>query len=339
MAKETVLDHPRPQAFQAEGIELTMEDFERIASDYQIGKLLAFPKKEKGGSINYNFEMRTDRGIFMVKVNTNEYCEKLIERKNLEYVVTDHLNSCDFEYDVPLFLQNSQGERLTLEEGRTFEIYERVDGRCGGSLEEVDPNEAVKALALMHRALSTFPIDYSSIGPREAYDSGRGLKRQLDQVRENAERDPSAFGALIRENFEVIGNAYDLLVNTQTPSPKSIITHGDFHNGNVLFSDSRLTGIIDFGCVKWDSPDNDISKLVPFDPEVIDQKVSLYREFHELSDTDAASILSKKVFNTLISIKGSYLGSHTDIAEKIRRNQKKIDDLKLAIPHLEAIIS
>ena len=104
--------------------------------------------------------------------------------------------------------------------------------------------------------------------------------------------------------------------------------HGDANEWNVLESDGRVSGIIDFGNVKWGSKEHDLTKLTTGEPNELSYLVREYRRHNTLSDQEVASILPEKIFMMLCGIKWVYTGMEKRPEWKQQILEKKLKILK-----------
>ena len=143
------------------------------------------------------------------------------------------------------------GETWVLADGRAFELYHLVDGRSfSGSREELV--ETARALAHFHQAAAEYParggfnpipaqfaVAAPEIGGSERMDDPELMAAAFERL---ACDDP-ALGYAVEQARRLAreygGSVYDAL-------PRWLI-HGDYHPGNLLYSDSgELAGIFDF---------------------------------------------------------------------------------------------
>jgi Ser/Thr protein kinase RdoA (MazF antagonist) len=160
-----------------------------------------------------------------------------------------HLRARGVPTAVPIATRS--GETWVLADGRAFELYHLVDGRSfSGSREELV--ETARALAHFHQAAAEYParggfnpipaqfaVAAPEIGGSERMDDPELMAAAFERLA----CDEPALGYAVEQARRLAreygGSVYDAL-------PRWLI-HGDYHPGNLLYSDSGgLAGIFDF---------------------------------------------------------------------------------------------
>ena len=161
-----------------------------------------------------------------------------------------HNASADAGHPVPRVFSGFSGERIA---GRPFIIMERVKG---STLLQTAANPAAmaeipKLMGRVHARLHS--IDAS--GLIRALERGGVDTRQLmaDNLVGWVAEAVEACG--VKEMKPLV----EWLQENAPPVPDRLsVCHGDFHPGNMMVEDMRLTGIIDWGNVKFGRPEYDV---------------------------------------------------------------------------------
>jgi Ser/Thr protein kinase RdoA (MazF antagonist) len=147
-------------------------------------------------------------------------------------------------------IATGSGETWVLTDGRAFELYRFVEGRSfSGSREELV--ETARALAHFHQAAAEYPargsfnpipaqfaIAAPEVGGSERMDDPELMAAAFERLARDEPALDYAVEQARRLSREYSGSLYGAL-------PRWLI-HGDYHPGNLLYSDSgKLAGIFD----------------------------------------------------------------------------------------------
>lgn len=216
--------------------------------------------------------------LWKVAAQAGEYClrcwpQEHPSRERLKFIhaLQRHLRGCELTF-VPLPQVARSGETYFEHDGRLWELAPWMPGRADYH-QHPSPARlaaAMQALARIHIAAAQMP-DQSQIG------TSPGLASRLDQLQqllsggikriETAEaRHPLAWVDLAQRVCEQFRRV--------APRAKWLLEHGlsfntrlfpclrDIWHDHVLFADDEVTGVIDYGAVRVESPAGDIARLV-----------------------------------------------------------------------------
>jgi len=295
---------------------------QEVVNRFSLGLIEKEPVREKHGSVNYSYAVETSGGTFMVRT-TRELHRKRMDpgRKDLEHGVTAHLRRVDFPYEVPEFLTDKKGDSLVEVDGRKWDIYRRLEGRHPKKGE--CSQKLIRLAAEYHKAMETFP--QKDVPPRKEKFFARG-KFPKDLARIVAEDTPMAM--IVSENRDLYLELYNSLRNHARPGKNTIVGHRDFHSGNILCRDGRITGLIDFGNVLWTNVARDLVKFTTGEREDIERVVAEYRRHRELSEEEVNEILPEKLHWALLSTIWAYRnsGDHK-VVERVEKCIGRIREL------------
>jgi Ser/Thr protein kinase RdoA (MazF antagonist) len=295
----------RQELFYQNGkTKIQLTDFEQVARRHDLGRITAEPVLEQNGIINYNFKVKTTTGEYMVRVRRADPEKDKEREESLEYKATDFLQG-RFSYQTPFFIPNDDGMKFTRIDGNTFETYERLLGV--NPVRGVIPRaEIARAIAEYHNTIAGFPkYNLPKIQPTY-FDPKGNLAMSLERVFNSLGTDEAS--STIKSNSHLISWVYEALRTRPHLSERNILAHSDYHYGNILSQDNRITGIIDFANAKWATKARDLVKITEPDPQDIASLVREYRRYGEMSDAEADRIMPDKLLQALNVICWSYAG-------------------------------
>lgn len=314
---------------------ITFEEFEAIARSYGLGKITASPEIEEGGAVNHLFKLSTDRDTYMVRVRTGELAPHQREKKIFEYVVTDFLHDTEFEYGTPHFLPNEEGEKLTFYPGKEVDVYIRLPGVPLVKGPHINP-EVIEAVARCHRAMADFPLETKPTETSDVYDEKGLLYSELLSIEERVANPKTEVDALMKGQMDFLKKAYASVRKHARPNILYIVVHNDIHLGNILGSERKVTGIIDFGNVKLGSKEQDLIKLTTGEPTELADLVREYRRHNPLSDQEVANIIPEKIFKMLHGIKWVYQGMRKNPELRKQIIEKQLIGLRRTMAYFDS---
>tara|TARA_R110002096_G_scaffold190444_6_gene371557 strand:- start:400 stop:1359 length:960 start_codon:yes stop_codon:yes gene_type:complete len=208
--------------------DLTLNAF---LSKYDIGTATSF-KGIAEGVENSNYLLATTKGQYILTLY-----EKRANPEDLPYFIDmmEHLASKGLS--APLPIRDKKGEALQTLAGKPACIISFLTGVSVDHMSEDHCAELGITLAKMHTALSDYPVER----PNDL--SLDGWKQLFSDTKNRADEVATGLKDLIETELEF------LTKNWPTDLPTGTI-HADLFPDNVLFSDTKITGIIDFyfGC-------------------------------------------------------------------------------------------
>jgi Ser/Thr protein kinase RdoA (MazF antagonist) len=158
-----------------------------------------------------------------------------------------HLHSHPAMPAMPRICHTHDGQPyLHTDDGRWLHLFERIDGITGLPAAAYDGvGHALRTLAQLHEALAELPINKSN--------PVAWLLERYHRV--SARPAPPMMQALAVQYANVLQHIGTRLTTAAgcIPGPVQWL-HGDYHPGNLLFSGSRVSGIVDFDEVGLGSP-------------------------------------------------------------------------------------
>ena len=153
-------------------------------------------------------------------------------------------------FQVPAVRRDLEGRSVAIIEGAAWELVEFVEG-------ERYPRTAAAAssagamLASLHRVLATMR---SPQPLRASFHDSPLVRRTLEGVAEDA---AGSLDAERLRRVQAFADRYEQAGSKVRPVwdelPRSLL-HGDFHPGNLLFTDERVAAVLDWEAVREDAP-------------------------------------------------------------------------------------
>lgn len=217
-------------------------------------------KKVEGGFLSRNFVLSGGGGRVFLK------CYRF---DDLETVMTIHRVKALFAeggFPVVRPIVNAKGETIFTHEGEIYAVFPFVEGRSL-TQETLAPSEAASAGELLGR-LHKWSVEQPAILPlkpvshwsQDKYLAESALiEEQLGMV-----KNPDAFDQLA---IEVLDNRRRLVLANKLSYedlrlPMPIITHGDYHIGNLFFGDGGVSAMFDFEKAEYVSPTVELARAV-----------------------------------------------------------------------------
>ncbi len=232
-------------------------------ASYRIGKITEVDPA--GGTAGKCWRVTTDAGRFFLRCRGPRTSST--EAMEFDHGLRRHLLARDVPTAAPIATQS--GETWVSVEGRAFELYPFIEGRrFGGSLAEL--TEAASASAGFHQAAAGYPArgSYSpvpaqfavaapAVGGSERLDDPELILAAFEQI---ASGEPSMRYAV--EQAGRLAEAYSAAAYQALPR---WLIHGDYHPGNLLFSDSgKVAGIFDLDWACEHTRSRDLADAVYF---------------------------------------------------------------------------
>lgn len=295
-----------------------------IISNYGLGKMIGEPVYEEDGLVNYNFWVKMEAGDYMVRASSEKW---QIIQKSIEHPVTDYLNESEFNYRVPIFINNNNGERVIQKGLFFYDVYERLPGETGNK------NKADRGLVEMvgeyHDLIKRYPGRPGTWERDPVYDKDGKFKDRLLAIKNRVDNPENALDITMREYIDLAIEINQHIKNHVKLIEPSLYTHGDINPGNVLFKNEIPTGLIDFGNIRWGTRGRDLVFLVRDGSSAnINQLVERYRRHGELSNEEVANILPECIIEKLKAFRWIYAKMNKSPEKKGQMIKEVGEDLK-----------
>jgi Ser/Thr protein kinase RdoA (MazF antagonist) len=221
-----------------------MAEVREVLANYEIGEI--HEVQVAGGTAGKCWRVITATGCYFLRCRGTRTSSR--EAMEFDHGLRMHLLARGVPTAEPMAARS--GETWVLADGRAFELYPFVEGRAfGGSRAELV--DTAQALARFHQAAAGYsargsydpiPTQFANAAPEvggsERMDDPEVMLAVFEHL---ARRDPGLGCAV--EQARRLAQAYDEPVYGALPR---WLIHGDYHPGNLLYSDSgRVAGIFD----------------------------------------------------------------------------------------------
>ncbi|MAG76040.1 MAG: hypothetical protein CL811_04690 [Colwelliaceae bacterium] len=296
-------------------MKLTRKEAEKIAKNYNLGKIKEIKPIERG-MLNYNFTLKTNKGAFIIRILGQKYRLWLRDRRQLMHEVTEFLINEKFPYQIPNYRKNIHGNFVSRINGKHIEVYEKIPGKNRINVNRKQHNEIIKMVATYHKYVSNFKIK-KKFGWIDNSKWILGRYKILRKVKPKNKTDK-----LMLKNLDSFENLlkkalkYDL-----NKSP--LIAHSDFNKWNLLWKGDKLTGIIDFENLAHRPRAFDLAYIWKGEVK-LSTLVKEYKKHNSLSKTEENNLIIFKIIQACNTFWWSYLGMKKRPEQRYKWIQRSI---------------
>ena len=228
------------------GAHFDNRELDKVLSHYRLGMIYHNEPLSAGNQRSPKRLLVTSRGRFILKRRSPGKDD--LYHVAFAHAIQRHLSSKGMPVAglVPLPDMNTA---LSVD-GHTYEVFEFVNGsRCDGSVEAI--LDAGRTLARFHQTLSDFACNWTLLR-RTCHDSEL-VRGDIQSIRGNEWTPPPAPQSVVDIAQQLMlyynrsSSTVNLLGYDQWPEQ---IVHSDWHPGNLLFENHRVSCILDFDSVK-----------------------------------------------------------------------------------------
>jgi Ser/Thr protein kinase RdoA (MazF antagonist) len=285
------------------GAHFSTEELAQVLSHYDVGVIHQAKSLSIGNKRAPKLVITSQRGKFLLKRRPKGKDD--LFHVAFAHAIHVHLSEMEFPL-APLVVTCDEKNTILHLNNRIYELFEFVTGsRYDGSAEATA--DTGRQLANFHRYLSDFADKWKP--PGGSFHDSSIVRTHLKTAgtEKAAGRDKKL--NRVAETLMTLYNASSIRVSELgfDSWPEQIV-HGDWHPGNMLFSNHRLIAVLDFDSVKIASPVTDLANGMlqfsivgnrpnPADwPDYLDQAklvqfLNGYREVIELDENRLNSLL------------------------------------------------
>ncbi|MFA5992700.1 MAG: phosphotransferase [Candidatus Pacearchaeota archaeon] len=235
-------------------MKLSKKQAQNIANLYDLGKVKSI-KLIKGGWINYNFDLKTDKGRFIIRVLSYKMTKKRKFEKQEEFKLLNFINNSNFSYKTPLPIKNRNESYFSKINGRYYWVYKWIEGEHAKKNEDKNIEDVAKALAIYHKSVLNFK-------PKLKRETLGGLNwlvkdyKKLENINVKNKVDK-----LMTDNYDYFSDLLSKMLKLKF-NPKPIINHADLDKSNVLLKNDKIIAFLDFDNLTYGSKLFDLSHTV-----------------------------------------------------------------------------
>ena len=229
-----------------------------VLEHYNLGKLKAF-KIVKGGYINLNFQIFTEKGIYFLR----EY-KHLFNVKKIKHLNKLLLKLKEQNFLVAKPILTKKGDTVVEVEGKGFSIAEYIEGEKYNFSEQHFLN-AAKTLAHLHKSVKSIPTKNGTIVSchntkhiKALFKGHNSLHYKIQEKKQKTSFDLYLINSINRfeKHFYIFEKDIPYVRNRDNLS----IIHGDFWHGQLIFNENEVAALIDFDEIKIGSTEYDLVK-------------------------------------------------------------------------------
>jgi Ser/Thr protein kinase RdoA (MazF antagonist) len=230
-----------------------------VLSHYDLGVIESAKEFARGSRRSPKLLIRTAHGRYLLK--RRAHGRDVPERVEFSHQLLQHLRL--HRYPVPALLPTRDTKETMLAlDGQMYELFEYVPGdRYDGSLEETE--HAGKTLARFHRMVGEFETAWFPAS-RGYHDAAR-VKSGLNSIPTTTASHDSVMGheaellSTTQELYERYDDATEAVEQGGFAEWQEWITHGDWHPGNMLFSNGKVSVVLDFDSARMNPKVADVA--------------------------------------------------------------------------------
>lgn len=278
-------------------MKLTKKQAQEISNRYGLGKVKSV-ELFKGGLVNYNYDLITKKGEYIVRILGKEIDDWKKQMIELEKNVLIYLAKKRFPYEIPIPLTNKKGIYFSKLKGKTYWIYKKLDGESYEKINEDNLKDMAKALSTYHIYMKGFRFNKKD----KRIFSLNWFISEYDKIEKkiNISKPKNKTDRLFYENFYFFK---ELIVELSKINFRTNLTicHGDFIRDNILFRNGKVIAFLDFDNLKMAPRVEDVSytlRLSAVSSEGINKKrMNLF-----LNEYEKKIKLTKKEKNFIIPL-------------------------------------
>lgn len=236
------------------GAHFSTEELVRVLSHYDIGVVHKVRPLSGGNRRVPKVVFVSDRGKFFLKRRPRGRDD--VRRVAFAHAVQSHLEEKGYPV-TSLVPTHDEGNTMLQLNNHLYELFKFVAGsRYSGSVEET--LDTGRQLARFHGYVADFVHEWKP--PRASSHDSATVRRHLKTLGSGrmagADKEPQAAA----EELMSIYNGSSSLVNQcGFDSWEQQVVHGDWHPGNMLFSDGRIIAVLDFDSARIAPPVTDLA--------------------------------------------------------------------------------
>lgn len=338
------------------GANFASEELVRVLSHYDVGVVHRVKPLSAGNRRAPKVIVRADKGTFLLKRRPKGRDD--MNRVAFAHAVQRHLAARAFA--VTSLVATSDEHKTVLSiDNHIYELFTFVSGsRCDASPEATA--DAGRQLANLHVRLRDFAHDYEPF--RGSFHDSATVRQHLNMIRVDTRTGPLERAAAVTHSLVVRYDRSSSRVNRLGyESWKRQVVHGDWHPGNILFSDRKVAGVVDFDSIRIAPPVTDLANGMlqfsivgdspdptewseAFDEERLFQFLAGYREVVPLGKRKLYSLvdlmIEAMIAEAVLPVAATgFFGDHCGVeflrmivrkTKWLRRHRKELTDAMLA---------
>jgi Ser/Thr protein kinase RdoA (MazF antagonist) len=239
------------------GVQFPSEELAAVLSHYEIGKIRKVTRLSGGSKRAPKIVVLTTQGKFLLKRRPQGKDD--IYRVAFAHAVQEHLARRYFPVAALVATRDEFSTMLQLR-GNIYELFKFVGGlRYNGSAEATI--DSGRQLGRFHQYLTNFAFEWEPL--KASFHDSMTVRGHLKTVASDSSPVPDRRLQEAGEELMTLYNGSSVRVNELgfDSWPQQVV-HGDWHPGNMLFSESKVTAVLDFDSVKIAPPVTDLANAM-----------------------------------------------------------------------------
>ncbi|HUU20770.1 MAG TPA: phosphotransferase [Sedimentisphaerales bacterium] len=238
------------------GAHFSTEELVRVLSHYDIGIILQLKALSGGNMRAPKMAIVSEQGKFLLKRRPKGKDD--LYRVAFAHAVQRYLAEKDFPVTDLLATRDKNNTVLQLNH-HIYELFKFVTGSRYDGSEEATV-DAGRQLAEFHQHLADFAYESALDGLKACFHDSSTVRRQLKTLGSDRPANPNKRLRATAEALMTLYNDSSIRVNESGfDSWRQQVIHGDWHPGNMLFSQHKLAAVLDFDSVRIAPPLTDLA--------------------------------------------------------------------------------
>ncbi len=236
------------------GANFSSEELVRVLSHYDVGIVHRVKPLTAGNRRAPKVVVRADKGTFLLKRRPKGRDD--LDRVAFAHAVQRHLAARSFPV-TSLLITSDERKTVLNVDNHIYELFSYVSGaRCDGSAEATQ--DAGRQLANLHQRLGDFAHDYEPF--RASFHDSTTVRQHLKMIRTDRRAGSAPRTGAVTESLLIRYDRSAKRVNTLGYDTwRRQVVHGDWHPGNLLFSNRKVVGVVDFDSIRIAPPVTDLA--------------------------------------------------------------------------------
>lgn len=227
------------------GAHFTSEELVRVLSHYDVGVILGIKPLSGGSRRAPKMVVVSEQGKFLLKRRPRGKDD--LYRVAFAHAAQTHLAAASFPVTTLLSTRDENNTILQLD-NHIYEFFEFVSGtRYDGSPEAT--TDAGRQLANFHRLLAGFAHDWQPL--KTTFHDSATVRVHLKTIGSEKMAESNRPLRAVAEALTFLYNDSSIAVNQLGfDSWDQQVVHGDWHPGNMLFSQGKVAVVLDFDSIR-----------------------------------------------------------------------------------------
>jgi homoserine kinase type II len=234
-------------------MKLTKKEIKKIAENYNLGKVKSFSLME-GGLKNFNYELKTEKGDFVVRLLFDKLNLRKRKALDLEFKTLKFLEKNNFPYQIPLPLENKYKNLLSRIKNKNYWVYRKIKGDKVKEINSKQFKEIVKLTAIYDKIILKM-----NVKENKNYCNREWILKKYAQLRKITPK--SSLDKTMLKNLDFFEETTKKFISFKVPG-RNIAAHFDISPTNVLFKGDRIIALLDFDNLSIRPKIEDVSTIV-----------------------------------------------------------------------------